>query len=125
MPTVKRSSRSVQPGLFYCRGRQKGARKNQCVRSSSKFTITLFCQESGPGFAFLRLSKSSTACVTSINRVCRLPRRWLLAWSRLGWVSYDPVLLSLALSKEPLTFRNGDLKAVSSIYATLDGTIAF
>src|SRR4029453_17989683 len=119
MPTVNRSNRSVEPGLFYCGGRQKGARKNQCVRSSSKFTITLFCQESGPGFAFLRLSKSSTAYVTSINRVCRLPRRWLLAWSGLGWVSYDPVLLSPALSKEPLIFPDGDLKAASSNRPTL------
>src|SRR5262245_21568335 len=114
MLTVNPSNRSVERELFYCEGGQTGGRKNQCVRSSSKFTIILFCQESGLGFASLRPSKSSTACVTSINRVCRLPSRWLLVWSGLIWVSYDPVLLSPVLSKEPLIFPDGDLSARGS-----------
>ena len=58
--------------------------QEESIRLFLKFTIILFCQESGPGCAFLRPSKSSTACVTSTDRVCRPPSRWLLGWSGLG-----------------------------------------
>ena len=63
--TVNRANRKAEPELFYWRGGQTGSRKNQYVRSSSKFTIILCYKELGPGFASLRPSKSSTACVTS------------------------------------------------------------
>src|SRR5215475_14379906 len=68
MPTVNRSNRKAEPELFYCRGGQTGSRQNQYVRSSSKFTIIICCKELGRGFASLRPSKSSTACVTSDSR---------------------------------------------------------
>jgi hypothetical protein len=60
MQTVNLSNRSSEP-VSSCYGAgQTGRRKKQYVRSSSKFTIILFCQESGPGCASLRPSKSST-----------------------------------------------------------------
>src|SRR5262245_65785046 len=65
MQTVNRSNRKAESELFYWRGGQTGSRKNQYVRSSSKFTIMLCCKELGPRFASLRPIKSSTACVTS------------------------------------------------------------
>src|SRR5215813_3818766 len=68
MQTVNRSNWKAEPELFYWRGGQTGSRKNQYVRSSSKFTIILCYKELGPGFASLRPSKTSTACVTSDSR---------------------------------------------------------
>ena len=42
----------------------------------SKPTIILCGRESGPAFASLRVSESSTVCVTLINRVCRPAETW-------------------------------------------------
>src|SRR5262249_6095435 len=42
----------------------------------SKPTIILCGRESGQAFASLRVSESSTVCVTLINRVCRPAETW-------------------------------------------------